>query len=521
MSARAMPLAFAVRSLRLLLLLITILANLNTLSAGFVLDDLPLIVDNVKLHSVSGLEAIWISGYWPDRLGLALYRPVTETLWLVLWMVGNGRAVIFHFANICLAATVTLLVYELLRATAARWSSNADAQRFIAFAAAAIFALLPIHSEAVASVAGSAELLAALFGAAALLAFIRRRPGLALLFYAIAIFSKESAAAIAAVAWFVAPKPRSRHVGVAFGAAAILAAALVARQLVASGQSFVPPIDNASTLLPIWPRTLTALWVQVLYLVKTVAPIILSADYSYKEIPLVMSLTDSRAWAGLLVAMLAVAVLYTRPRSDALRTRAGETLSIRLRRVLAAAVIVWVVLFSPTANVLFPIGTIMAERLAFAPSVAIALLVAAMIDIIRVRAGIGMAAAALLAILGVFGARTIVRNRDWHDADRFYRSLVHTAPDSCKSHYFYGILLASKGDDPGAIREYDRAIAIFAGYSEAYQNRGNALARLGRYGEAMESYRLCLRFDPGHMGAARNLGTLENGLPLNPPRRQL
>jgi len=132
-----------------------------------------------------------------------------------------------------------------------------------------------------------------------------------------------------------------------------------------------------------------------------------------------------------------------------------------------------------------------------------------------------VATVTLLAILVIFGTRTMARNRDWHDADRFYRSLVRTAPDSCKSHYFYGILLASKGDDAGAIGEYDRAIAIFAGYSEAYQNRGNALARLGRYGEAMESYRLCLRFDPGHMGAARNLWTLESGLPLKPPRRRL
>jgi tetratricopeptide (TPR) repeat protein len=516
-----MPSAFVVRFPRLVILLITVLPNLNTLSAGFVLDDLPLIVDNPKLHGISGLQAIWTSGYWPDRLGLTLYRPVTETLWLILWMVGNGRAIIFHFVNICLAAGVTLLVYELLLATAARWSPSAENQAFTAFAAAAIFALLPIHSEAVASVAGSAELLAALFGAGALLFFVRRRPGLALLFYAIAVFSKESAAAVAAIGWFVAPRPRSRHIGIGFGAVAIVGAALIARQLVASGQSFIPPIDNASALLPVWPRTLTALWVQVLYLVKTIAPITLSADYSYKEIPLVMSLTDMRASAGLLAAMLAVAALYTRPRSDAVRTKTSETLSIRLRRVLAASVIVWVVLFSPTANLLFPIGTIMAERLAFAPSVAVAFLLATIIDVIRMRAGIGVATVALLAILCIFGARTIERNRDWHDADRFYGSLVRAAPRSCKSHYFYGILLASKGDDSGAIREYDRAIAIFAGYSEAYQNRGNALARLGRYGEAMESYRLCLRFDPGHMGAARNLRTLENGLPLNPPRRRL
>jgi tetratricopeptide (TPR) repeat protein len=504
---------------RVLLVLLTLLVNVNTLNGGFLLDDLPLIVDNGKLHNISGLGSIWASGYWPDRLGLVLYRPVVETLWMILWRVGNGRPVIFHVVNVCMAATVTLLVYELLRATAAAWSSNAESQAFIAFAAAAIFALLPIHTEAVASVVGSAELLAALFGGAALLAFLQRRPWLALLFYALAIFSKESAAAIAAIAWFVAPKPRSRHVGLAFGAVAILGAALIARQLVSPGPSFIPPIDNPSALLPVWPRILTALWVQVLYLAKSSVPIVLSADYSYKSIPLVMDLTDWRAWPSVLLTILIVVFLYWRPGGDRRNTK--DTLLFRMRPVVAAAVVIWMVLFSPTANILFPIGTMMAERLAFAPSLAIALLCAAAINIVRERAGIGIAGIALLVLLAVFGLRTVVRNHDWHDADRFYRILVRTAPGSCKSHYFYGILLASAGDDLGAIGEYDRAIAIFVGYSEAYQNRGNALARLGRYREAMESYRLCLRFDPGHAGAARNLQTLENGLPLNPRRRRL
>jgi hypothetical protein len=37
----------------------------------------------------------------------------------------------------------------------------------------------------------------------------------------------------------------------------------------------------------------------------------------------------------------------------------------------------------------------------------------------------------------------------------------------------------------------------------------------------MASYRACLRFDPGHAGAAANLRALQLGLPLNPPRKRL
>jgi tetratricopeptide (TPR) repeat protein len=121
----------------------------------------------------------------------------------------------------------------------------------------------------------------------------------------------------------------------------------------------------------------------------------------------------------------------------------------------------------------------------------------------------------------VFGTRTAVRNLDWLNAERFYTQQVKTSPNSAKSWYSYGALLSSRGDDVGAIAAYDRAIAIFPAYSEAFHNRGNALVRLGRRQEAMESYRQCLRFDPGHSGARYNLMMLQAGLPLNPPRKEL
>jgi len=491
------------------LLLIAVLPNVNTLTAGFVLDDLPLIVDNAKLHDLARITALWTSGYWPDRLGLTLYRPVTETVWSILWTIGGGSPIPFHLLNVCLTAAVTLLLHQLLLLVSKR--------PLVAFSAAAIFAVLPIHADAIASVVGSAELLAAVFGTGALIAFVQRRPFLALALYALAVFSKESAAAVAGVAVLIAPKPRAQHRGMAFGAAAIVVAALIARHLVAAAPEFIPPIDNAMALLPASTRILTALWIQCLYLAKSIVPLALSADYSYKQIPLVMGLADMRAWCGIVVLIAAVVAIVNCPPLIARRSKSAEPPSIRLRRTLAASAFVWAILFSATANLLFPIGTNMAERLAFAPSVAIALIAATMLDVLGRRT----AAIVLAACVVLYGSRTFVRNRDWHDAHVFYTTLVQTAPGSCKSHYFHGILLASEGDDVGAIREYEQAIAIFAGYSEAYQNRGNALARLGRYAEAKESYRLCLRFDPGHTGAAQNLAALERGVPVNPARRKL
>jgi hypothetical protein len=54
------------------LLLACLLPNLGTLTGSFLYDDLPVIVQNERLHSLARLGEIWTHGYWPDRPGLTL-----------------------------------------------------------------------------------------------------------------------------------------------------------------------------------------------------------------------------------------------------------------------------------------------------------------------------------------------------------------------------------------------------------------------------------------------------------------
>lgn len=469
-----------------------LIPNLGALACGFVFDDRVLLVENKSLHiqSLGQLAHIWKSGYWPDNRGLELYRPVAQTVWALIWAAGgNSHPAVFHAFGLALGFTAVLLLYRLLLAIAT--------PPRIAFIAASLFALFPIHTDATTSVVGSAELMATALSLGALIFYYRKQPVPALILFAFAVFSKESAAAFAALP-LVLPRKGARlrdSLLVAGGAAVIIAAALAAHQAV-SRSSQIPAIDNPMALVDTGRRILTALWVQCLYVFKSVAPITLSADYSYKQIPLVMGLGDWRAWMGL---ALAAGALF---------------LAVR-RREFRAPVFAWAILFSPTANLLFPIGTIMGERLAYAPSLGLALLLA--ILFVRSRHW----KAALIAVALVFAARTAVRNLDWLNSERFYTKLVETSPASAKSHYSIGVERAAKGDDIGAIEAYDRAIAIFPAYGEAYRNLGNAQARLGRREEAMVSYRQCLRFSPGDFAATSNLRDLEAGRPVNPPRAHL
>jgi protein O-mannosyl-transferase len=467
-----------------------LIPNVGALACGFVLDDLPVIVENNALHirSFRQLLHLWAASYWPNSSGLRLYRPVSDTLWAAIWGWRGNSPMAFHAVGLALGLCVVLLLYRFLLCV--------QTPPLTAFIAALLFALFPIHTEATTSVVGSAEVLAAALGLCAVLLYYRDRPALALITFALAVLSKESAAAFAALP-FVFPRKNcvTRPWLFAGGSAAIIVAVLLVHRLLPGG-SGIPPIDNPMVLVGFAPRVLTALWVQCLYVSKTLLPITLSADYSYKQIPLVMGLADPRSWAGL---ALAVGALYL----------------ILRHRQSRAPILTYIVLFSPTANLLFPIGTIMGERLAYVPSLGVALMAA--MQLVRSRHWSTL----MLGLTLIFGARTAVRNGDWLNADRFYPKLLQTSPHSAKAYYFFGTLCAAKGDDVSAIQAYDHAISIFPAYSEAYNNRGNALARLGKLNEAMKSYMACLRFDPDNPGAAANLRALQDGVLINPPRSRL
>ncbi len=468
--------------------------NLGTLTGSFLYDDLPIIVQNVRLHSLTHLAETWTHGYWPDRPGLTLYRPVAQTVWTLLWTTTGGSPMAFHALNLLLGAIVVCQVYRLLVALRVGFRTG--------FFAALFFAVLPIHTEVVASIIGSNELLAAAFGLGALLLYLRGSFWAALILYVLAVFSKESAAAFAGLAVllpFLGPdrRPDFRRIALTvLAAGAVVALALFARNAVKEGPVFIPPIDNPMSLVGLPARLLTALWTQVLYLTRSAVPIALSADYSYKEIPLVMGLQDPRAWAGLAVAGL-VLVLFWRVAASRL------------------GVAFWVVLFLPAANLVMPIGTMMGERLVFLPSLGLCLLA------VQALRRLPRAEYVVAALAVVFAVRTAVRDRDWHDADAFYPKLAQTSPGSTKVHYFLGCYLDARNHPAEALQEYDRALAIFPAYPEALNNRGCALIELGRIPEAKDSFRRCLQFNPAHAGAADSLQALENGIIFKPQKPRI
>jgi tetratricopeptide (TPR) repeat protein len=159
----------------------------------------------------------------------------------------------------------------------------------------------------------------------------------------------------------------------------------------------------------------------------------------------------------------------------------------------------------------------MAERLAYLPTLGLTLGIAMVVDRLNGRRLAVLASVVVLA----FSVVTWRRNLVWKDADSFYPALVDSAPGSARAWYSLGVWHAARMRDADALAAYDQAVAIFLPYPEAWNNRGNALIGLGRLEEAKESYRQAVRFDPGHKGAAASLQALELGIRFEPKRKKL
>ena len=135
----------------------------TSLGNGFAYDDLPLIVENARVTTLLPPWEYFGQSYWPAG---GLYRPLTAWLLALQWKLGGGAPWIFHATNVALHALVTGLVYLLARRMLApAWAGLA----------ALLFAVHPVHVEAVANVVGSRELLCTALVLAAVLTATARR----------------------------------------------------------------------------------------------------------------------------------------------------------------------------------------------------------------------------------------------------------------------------------------------------------------------------------------------------------
>ncbi len=495
----------------LLCALVAVLVHWRALGNGFALDDVRLVESNPAIVSLVHIPKLFVEPYWSvagEHYGL--YRPLTIASFALNRAISGAGPMGFHLVNVLLHASVAALAWFALKRAGTHYGT--------ALLGGLLFAVLPIHTEAVANIAGRAELLAALFVLAAWLAHRRANDAgasagrwrlAAPWLYFSAILSKEGAV-LAPLLFFAddtlrGPESAPRRGSLLFRYALALGAMLALRALALGVHQVAEdtiPLDNPAAAAGASPRVLTAVWVQLKYVLLCLAPRHLASDYSFDAIPVARSLADPRVLAGcVFVAALVAAAAW----------------GWRHSRPVALAVLLWVVFFLPSANLLFPTGTIMAERLAYLPSLGLCLALGHLGGAVTAREGtlasararrIGVVALAAI-VVSAFAARTWARIPDWKNNLALALADVATTPRSAKLQAGAGMFLADTGRFAEAEEHLRRAVEIFPDYAQMHYNLAVLLVRRGAHDEAAAHLRRAVELAPRNPLPRRLLDQLE------------
>lgn len=443
---------------------LVLLATARSLGNGFAFDDLPIILNNARVHAASPPWVYAQQSYWPPPG--AAYRPWTIWMFALQWQAGNGAPWIFHTVNVLLVLAVTFTLYRF----AVRLLPG-----MAAVLATALFAVHPVHVEATGNVVGQAELWMTLFVLLACLIYLDARragspgPGtrwaLAGLLV-LAAASKEQGIVLPGLLLLlellaVAPSAGKRRIATVAPTFVVLAFAafvfFLGRFLVLGGLGGGPAIARLDTLSIVErigamsPIILT--WVRLL-----VWPRHLEAQYS----PPAYGLPPESALP--VVAGLSVLGVLTIIAISARRTAPVVTLGLAW---VGAALL-------PVANVLFPTGIVVAERTLFLPSVGAVLAGVAgavwAIDRVPRLTPVLVAGALLLTAAGT--ARSYSRQAVWHDNLTLFAQTIIDGPRSYRGFQVYAREFEHRGRPELAAAMFERAADLYQGDPRVFEDWG-------------------------------------------------
>lgn len=401
-----------------LALILSFLVFGNGITGDFVFDDVTVVQNRGDLTNPGNFFNLFVSPYHQNSPRSGLYRPFTMATYSLNHNIFGSSPVGFHVVNIIIHALNSFLVFWLVV-----WFLKS---RPIAYISSLLFLLHPIHTEAVTSIVGRAELLAFFWSLITIYLLSKNDKILAAVAFLFALMSKEIALMVLPVIFyldlFFARKNWRKAVidnlFLIFPLALYLFLRYLALGRYFAGEMKTTIISNPLLFASFPERIFTALKVLVLYVEKLIWPFHLSADYSYNAIPVIKNLFVSLpSIVGLIILVGLMFIL----------------ISYKTRRTgYGFAVALFLFPYLMISNLISSVGTIMGERLMYFSSLGFAIVSALIIvKLLNKEKIYKIAGLSLLIFLIVFyGVRTFIRNKDWHDARVLFSATVKESPGS-------------------------------------------------------------------------------------------
>lgn len=425
---------------RLLLLIVVALLYGNTLKNGYALDD-SIVTEssNITAKGVTAIPKI-LRSYYIERANNVKfgYRPVTNISFAIEHELFGVNVVVSHVVNLLLYVLALFLLYSALKLL---FSAYDDA---IAFYCTLLFAIMPIHTEVVASLKNREELLCFIFCLIALKQFLLFFDSgfkkwlsffFALLAFYLAFLTKLDAMPFLAVIPILAYAKTRLHArqAIVFGALLfttyfiyILTKRGVLDKTVARRTSswFENPLVFDGAL----KYRIIALFNSLgFYINQNLFPFKQSCYYGYDTIPVFR--LSWHGWLGILASpLIGWGLIRSYLKKDFL---------------LFAGLIIFCGSVSMYLNLVRPAVGIVADRFAFLSSMGAAITVVALLHkhfgLVPVVSKQLKIVVTIVAVL--FGATVISRNQDWKSLDTLIHADLPKYPNSAFLNYREGLCL--------------------------------------------------------------------------------
>ena len=488
-----------IRLLVPLLILAGLLAYANSFDGAFVLDDLSHIVQDTALADGGPTQAVVDS------------RPLTNlTLWfnhaMDRMLGGNGLDPLgYHLLNLMVHLLAGLTLFTLVARSLQPTMAAATA---VAFAAALLWIVHPLTTQAVTYVIQRSESMMGLFFLATIYGVARGadddQPRW---WYAAAIgagwlscLSKQVAVVLPVVvllydrgflAGTVVEAIRRRWaVYVLLGASSLILIGFAVAAAVTGDGEEASAGFGMQRLTP-WGYALTQPGVILHYLRLAVWPSPLVFDYHWPVASEPGQVIVSVIVVAGLVAVSAAA-LWRWPKAG----------------FLPAA---FFLILAPTSSVM-PIADLAVEHRMYLPLAAIttgvSVAVAWALQRWAGRRWLAVGAVMLAASALALGVGTHLRNRDYHSPERLWRDTIAKRPNNPRAHHNLANVLFARGDVTGSLPAYRHALELEPRHAMARVNYGVALLRAGEREAGRQQFERALEVWPSFGPALNQLGIL-------------
>jgi len=520
---------FSQRKLCVILFVLSFLVYANTLKNGYAYDDINVITENTLVtKGVAGIPVLlstpYRNGFYANSNDF--YRPLSLVVFAIEYQVAGASPAFGHFINVTIFACCVVFLFLFFDRLFKRQKTYA------AFIASLLFALHPIHTETVANIKSLDDLLCFFFSFLALNLFVKYAgtgklkhllPGVVCFF--LSLLSKETSitflAIIPLVFFFYLNDSKKRSIHISLGALLAAIVFLITRSSVlksyqANHSSDILFIDNFLSGASIPERLATEMEILGLYLKKLLVPYPLICDYSYNSIP--VAGFDNIA---VIISFAVYCLLAYFSLSGIIK---------KSKDPLVFAILFYLITLFLFSNILFLIGTAMAERLMFFPSVGFCLAMALIIEKLpggRTQNKIisPLVIAITTIVFFIYAFITINRNNDWADNYTLYSTDVIKSPNSSRLNVY----MAKELDNIATDEKYPvkqtqtweeaktylmKAIAIYPENADAYNTLGVIYFKAGDCKTAITSFKKALDIEQSNIKirAMLNIGLCYNQL---------